>query len=181
MLLSHIELQEIVAAGVIRGVVPSAINAASIDVRLGSTLLVEAYPQCGGARVVDLSKRDPIALNRIDMDEEGFVIHPGQFVLAHTIETFHLPDDISMQFLLKSSPARNGLEHAAATWCDAGWHSSSLTLELRNVTQYHPLLVRPGMFVGQMKAFRHTPVPPEQSYRARGRYNGDAGVSAIKP
>lgn len=180
MLLSYTELEEIVAAGQIRGVAPGAINAASIDVRLGHTLLVEALPDPGDA-VRDLSRREPLALREVVMDERGFILTPGQFVLAHTMETFYLPKHISMEFLVKSSIARGGLDHANARWCDAGWNTASLTLEIRNVTQYHSLVVRPGMFIGQMKVYRHTEVPEEQSYAVRGRYNGDLSVQGIKP
>lgn len=180
MLLSYTEIRELVDAGVVKGVADGAINATSIDVRLGTRLLIEDKPAPNDF-VRDLSRREPIALREVTMDHRGFIMTPGQFVLAGTMEQFFLPDDISMQFLLKSSMGRNGLEHANSTWCDAGWRESVLTLEIRNVTQYHSLLIKPGMFVGQMKVFKHTRVPGEQSYSARGRYNNDGCVQAIKP
>lgn len=180
MLLAYPELVDLVNDGVIEGVQPGAINAASIDVRLGNRFKYEGIPHPLKDRI-DLAARQPMTLFDIELDEDEFVtLNPGNFCLAHTIETFNLPNNISAQFLLKSSVARNGLEHAAATWCDAGWHGSVLTLELRNVTQHHRLMLRPGMYVGQMKFYKHTEVPAEQSYAARGRYNNDSGVEGIK-
>lgn len=182
MLLSHIELVELVDQGVIEGVQPGAINAASIDVRLGERFMVEAASITRELRVVNLAKRESLRMRTVDVAPGANIrMHPGQFALAHTIERFNLPNDISAQFLLKSSIARSGLDHLSATWCDAGWNGSVLTLEIRNVTQTHHLVLEPGMFIGQMKFYRHTPVPDDQSYAVRGRYNGDSFVSGIKP
>jgi len=64
--------------------------------------------------------------------------------------------------------------------CDAGWNGSKLTLELCNLSRFHSIRIRPGDAIGQMVFFRHTEVPEDRSYAARGRYNGDTTVSAIK-
>jgi len=187
MLLSYVELRGLAERGVVTDVQDDAINAASIDVRLGREIMVEDLDVCRNrysgqtCRVVDLSKRESLSMRRIRiLGEGGYRLNPGQFILAHTMEMFNLPNDISAQFLLKSSMARAGLDHLSATWCDAGWHGSRLTLELRNVTESHILLLKPGMFIGQMKFYRHTPVPDDKSYAARGRYNNDETVAGIK-
>jgi dCTP deaminase len=175
-LLSYVELVELVDAGVIQGVERSAINAASIDVRLGMDFKFES-PSVS-SHIVDLSERQSIAFTD---GKDRAVLAPQEFILAHTLETFILPLDISAAFCLKSSIARNGLEHLNACWADAGWEYSTLTMELKNMTRYHTLMIKSGMYIGQMKFFRHTEVPEEHSYRVRGRYNGDASVSTIKP
>lgn len=181
MILSYTELCEIVEQGVITGVAPDAINPTSIDVRLGPNLKVETAPCLAGDRRamprVNLAARESV--NFADWEGE-YILDPTEFVLAHTVEVFNMPDDISAEFSLKSSIARNGLEHLNACWIDAGWNGSVLTLELKNMTRHHQLILTPGMFLGQIKFFRHAPVPEEQSYRVRGRYNGDASVSTIK-
>jgi len=64
--------------------------------------------------------------------------------------------------------------------CDAGWHGSSLTLELKNVSRYHKLIIRPGMPIGQMVFFRHKPVRHDQSYAVKGRYNNQKEVTESK-
>ena len=175
-LLSHEELRRIVEQEIITPVDPKDINAASIDIHLGKTILWEDE-QIGH---VDFSKRDPVAFNEYVMDEDGWVLEPGDFILAQSVEVFNLPNWLSAEYKLKSSMARIGLEHMNAGWCDAGWNGSVLTLELKNMCNHHSIRIRPGDAIGQMIFFRHEPVASEASYASRGRYNGDTSVSGIK-
>lgn len=177
MLMSYTELCLLIEAGVINAP-ESAVNATSIDVRLGEWVHVERAPHGGG--VVDLMHRDAPSMSPIRMTDAGYALQPAEFVLAHTLESFHLPNDISAEFKLKSSLARSGLQHALAGWCDAGWHGSQLTLELTNATREHRLLIRPGMKVGQVIFYRHREVPDHASYARKGQYNGDQGAVANK-
>ena len=178
MLLSHNELLELIECGVIENAKPDAVNSASIDVHLGDVIMVEDFSS--GPQLIDYRAREKPAMKKVHMHEDGFVLEPNQFILAQTVEVFHLPLDISAEYKLKSSMARIGLEHLNAGWADAGWHGSVLTLELKNITQCQRILIRPGDAIGQMVFFRHKPVPQERSYAARGRYNGDKTVETIK-
>mgnify|MGYP003338991775 FL=1 len=145
------------------------LNPASYDLLLGDELLIES------AEGPEL-KRYPLA----DHDERRpYLLVPGQFVLAHTQETFALPDWVSAQFLLKSSRAREGLQHLLAGWCDPGWHGSVLTLELKNVRQLQPVRLWPGMKIGQM-VFHQMAAAPDRSYAKTGRYNGDSRVAGSR-
>lgn len=176
MLLSYVELVELVERGVIRGVKDGAINGASIDVHLGPEIRVEEVPYFRTNRcIIDLGARETIATTPITLGPDGHLVNPGEFFLGATEETFFLPNDISCQFLLKSTIGRAGLNHMAATWADATWYNSNLTLEFKNDTQGHTLQVRAGMPIGQMKFYKHTPVPDEHSYARKGRYNNDFG------
>jgi len=65
--------------------------------------------------------------------------------------------------------------------CDPGWHGSTLTLELRNLTTYHFLKLEFGIKIGQMVFFRCDPVPQEASYAARGSYNNNTSVQGALP
>lgn len=178
-LLSYNELCELVANGVITDVPEQHINGASIDVRLGDDILVERFND--GYQAVDFSKRQPLQMESVNMAERGFYdLRPGEFILAHTVEMFNLPEDIAAEFKMKSSAARIGLNNVLATWADPHWHGSTLTLELSNVTRYHTIRLRPGDRVGQMLFYRVTPVPHDAGYAARGRYNGDKSVQGIK-
>lgn len=105
---------------------------------------------------------------------------PGNFILTQSREVFHLPDTISAEYKLKSSMARIGLEHLNAGWCDAGWNGSVLTLELKNMTEAHSILLQEGDAIGQIVFFKHAPVPEDKSYAARGRYNNDKTVMGAK-
>lgn len=180
MLISHDELVGIAASGVISPVDKLSVNAASIDIHIGEKLLLEDEPERYIDAVVDYRSRKPLSMFEYTMDADGYVIEPGEFLLAHSVETFNLPNDISAEYKLKSSMARIGLDHALAGWCDAGWHGSVLTLELRNSSRFHPIRIRPGDPIGQMIFFRHVPVPSDASYASRGRYNNDTQVSGIR-
>jgi dCTP deaminase len=176
MLMSYVELMELLEQGVIQNVEKSQVNAASIDVRLGGAVLVERK-HTGALPCVSLKARD-----RLDMSATHYpyIMSPDEFILASTMEVFNLPNNISAQFQLKSSAARMGLEHLKAGWCDAGWHGSVLTLELKNLTRYHGIRLDEGAKVGQLAFFKHTPVPDEGSYATKGSYNNDNVVSATK-
>jgi dCTP deaminase len=106
--------------------------------------------------------------------ENPYLLKPGQFVLAHTIEAFHLPDDIAAQFMLKSSRAREGIEHLMAGYADPGF-DGCMTLELVNSRQLHPVALWPGMKIGQM-VFHRMAATPQRSYAVTGRYNGHSSV-----
>lgn len=172
-LLTHDELVELVQQGIIEGVNPDQINAASIDLTLGDTLWTEASPH-GQWTVIDLVQKETPSVDLIDLRTTGFFdLQPGQFCLAQTQQVFHLPNDVAAEYKLKSSMARSGLGHLLAGWADPGWHGSVLTLEFTNHLRYHSLRLRPGMRCGQMVFYRGAIVPDHASYAVRGQYNHD--------
>ena len=182
MLLSYYELKELVDQGVITAD-PDLINGTSIDVRLHDTIMVEAETQLQhavqGYPVVDLSKKQSPSFITMNIDH-GYIVLPGQCLLASTQEIFNLPNDISCEFKLKSSIARTFLNCMLATWCDPTWSNSRLTLELHNCLQHNAVLVKTGMKIGQMIFYYSKPVPSENSYSVKGRYNNTTEVTASK-
>ena len=86
-----------------------------------------------------------------------------------------VPIDVCGRFMLKSSRAREGLQHLLAGWIDPGWHGSVLTLELKNIRQLHPIGIWPGMRIGQV-AFSKMSTVVGFSYAETGRYNNDRTV-----
>ena len=180
MLQTYTELCEIVDSGYITNVTPDLINAASIDVTLGSVFWREA-PSDLKNRPVRLAKRQAPRMECVNLDLGGeCTLEPGEFILAQTEQEFYLPNWLAAEFRLKSSGARSGLDQALAVWCDPGWHGSVLTLELKNGLRRTPLTVEPGMKIGQMIFFRGTPVPPAASYALRGQYNLDKTTQPSK-
>ena len=165
MILADWQITAHCEAGMVTPFDPVLVNPASLDVRLGDTLLIES--------VVSLE------LVPFRLDGQPYLLRPGQFVLAETMETFHLPDYIAAQFMLKSSRAREGLEHLMAGYCDPGWHGSKLTMELHNSRQLHPITIWPGMKIGQM-VFHQMSSRPVCSYAQTGRYNNDATVQGSR-
>lgn len=180
MLISYNELCEFVERGVIAPVDPKDINGTSIDVHLGPKLLVECrYPE-RSYPTVSLRDKQNVHWMEVDITEAHYDLLPGEFILAHTVEVFDLPADISAEFKLNSSGARIGLDNALATWADPRWHGSTLTLELKNNTRHHVIRLHHGCRIGQMIFHRSEPVPEEKSYAVRGRYNKDASAQPVK-
>lgn len=179
MILSYSEILELLATGVVVGSDPELVNGSSLDVRLGPTVLRE-QPNASHPTITNLRDRIAMKLFSLPIPKVGYVFAPGDFILAHTIEKFNLPLNLSAQYFLKSSMGRIALDHCLAGWCDAGWNDSVLTLELQNVSKFHSVRLFPGDLIGQMVFHRHLPVPADRSYAQRGRYNHDSTVKGMK-
>lgn len=177
-LISYNGLCYLVSKGVIGPVDLEDINGTSIDVHLGNEIVVEQSNE--NQRVVSLQDKQRLSTRKVDIANGYYDLRPGEFILAHTVETFNLPDNISAEFKLNSSGARIGLENALATWCDPHWNGSVLTLELKNLTNFHTLRLHAGCRIGQMIFHASEAVPVDRGYGVRGRYNGDQSVSEVK-
>lgn len=169
MILCDWEIRALCEGGMVTPFDPELLNPASLDVRLGDQLLIET---------VQSADLVPYPLGK-HTEQNPYLLVPGQFALAQTVETFNLPGHVAAQFMLKSSRARSGLEHLMAGYCDPGWHGSVLTLELHNSRQLHPVPLWPGMKIGQM-VFHLMSKLPLRDYGVTGRYNGDQQVTASK-
>lgn len=145
------------------------LNPASLDVRLGPSILVEV-PEHPLMVPIDISKTHA---------DKPFLLTQGQFILAHTVELFNIPDDICARFMLKSSRAREGLDHLLAGFADPGFSGSSMTLELKNARRYHPIPIWHEMRIGQM-VFELMSAKPERTYAYTGRYNNTPSVTPSK-
>ena len=178
MYLNHDEIIDVVRAGHMLHIEESCINAASLDVRLGDTILIEAPKEEGSSFVLDYSKREKMKMVPVKLTDEGYIIAPGQFFLAHTIERCNFPDDLAALFRIKSSQGRIGMEHMDAGWVDPGFHGV-LTLEFKNMSENHSILIRPNDRIGQIIFMRGNPVAADQSYRTKGNYNGSDGVKQV--
>jgi len=185
--MSYKELLNLLDAGIITHALPENVNSASIDIRIGKKVLIEKCTLDTDSRLLELKtislkERNPLVVREHDLEREGPInLYPGEVMLAHSIEIFHLPNNLSAMFKLKSSCGRIFLEHMNAGWCDAGWHGSALTMELKNCTRSHIIQVAFGDAIGQMVFFQHAMVPSDKSYAMRGKYNKDKGVSGMKP
>ena len=98
------------------------IQPASVDVRLGNSFSVLE----SGSNAV-LKMDSPIQYRSIV--DETFLLLPGQFVLASTMEYFRLPDNITAFVEGRSSIGRLGLFIENAGWVDPGFEGE-ITLEL---------------------------------------------------
>lgn len=177
MLMSHKDLIKLVKDGVINAPMEN-VRGTTIDVTLSTMIMVEREHQEN--IIVDLMAGESINMEFLELDGDGYYdLEPKKFILASTVEVFNLPDNITMEYKLKSTLARNGLEHLDAKWCDPGWHNSTLTLELTNMCNHHTLRLRPGMKIGQVASFQHHPVG-DASYAKIGRYNNQITTTPSK-
>ena len=158
---------------------PAMIQPSSIDVRLDKFFRLfdnHKYP------VIDPAQDQPELTRLVEVEpDDGFVLHPGEFVLGSTLETVSLPDDLAARVEGKSSLGRLGLmTHATAGFVDPGF-SGHVTLELSNVATL-PIILWPGMKVGQLCFFRLTS-PAENPYGSEkygSHYQGQRGPTASR-
>lgn len=174
--LNHDEIRAFCEEGHIKNYDPECINAASLDLRLGSEIMCEQGTT--NHRIIDYRARQKPEMQSAHLDEGGFLIYPGQFFLAHTMEVCNFPDDIAALFRIKSSMGRIGLEHMDAGWVDPGFNGS-LTLEFKLMLERHWVRLRPGDRIGQLVFFKGKPVSADKSYRTLGNYNGATGVKQV--
>lgn len=181
MLLSDRDIRAEVDAGrvVLDPWDPAMVQPSSVDVRLDRYFRLfdnHKYP------VIDPAQDQPELTRLVEVDPaEGFVLHPGEFVLGSTLETITLPDDLAARVEGKSSLGRLGLlTHATAGFVDPGF-SGHVTLELSNVATL-PIMLWPGMKIGQFCFMRLTS-PAEHPYGSDAygsHYQGQRGPTASR-
>ena len=112
------------------------VNPCSFDITLGSSLM---YESPSAARWVD----------SVSIDQEPYILKPGELVLAHSDVYIKIPKHMKWDFVMKSSTARSGLNHQLAGLLDPGFEGT-ITLELTNDLRYHGLVLKAGMKIGQV-------------------------------
>lgn len=176
MLLSDRDILDAVKSGRL-GIDPfdeELVQPSSIDVRLDRRFRVfnnQKYTHIDpAAQQDDLTSAVEVA------GDEPFVLHPGEFVLASTLEVITLPADLAARLEGKSSLGRLGLlTHSTAGFIDPGF-SGHVTLELSNVANL-PITLWPGMKIGQLCVLSLSS-PAERPYgsgASGSRYQGQRG------
>ncbi len=148
MILSDRDIERYLAEGRIKLSPPpdlsTQLGSCSIDCRLGSTFLIFEY-----SRNAYIDPRAPSALadsmRKVVVPEgEAFIMQPGDFVLASTIESLELPDDLLARLEGRSSLGRLGIiVHSTAAVFEPGWQGTA-TMELGNLGRM-PVALYPGM------------------------------------
>lgn len=170
MFLSDIDIKKAIKAGKItlEPFKASQLQPASYDIRLGNVFqLSDLY----ATAFIDPVKRIYGKTREMKVaDGSEFILRPGVSVLA-TSKEFFGSDHYLIQLGGKSSLARVGLMvHNTAGIINPG-HFLHITLELTN-QNIVPIVLRPGMEIAQI-TFSILSSPPEQNYRANGRYAKD--------
>ena len=147
---------------------PGQIQPASVDIRLGSTFSIVEDSSTG---ILTMDK--PISYKTIETDR--YLLLPGQFVLATTMEYFALPDDLTAFVEGRSSLGRMGLFIQNAGWVDPGFEGE-ITLELFNANRC-AIELQAGRRVGQL-VFAKMDDAAEHPYR--GKYQGQRGATGSR-
>jgi dCTP deaminase len=146
------------------------------DFRLGETIVEFKKPK-SKVRV------DPVLFEQMGKQHtkthslkrgESFWLKPKSFILAHTIETFKMPEDLMGRVYDKSTLARCGID-LRETIIEPGWQGQ-ITLEIKNDSYFH-IELTVGMGVGQI-IFERVDQKPNYSYK--GKYQGQQGVTLAK-
>ncbi len=138
------------------------LGSCSIDLRLGSTFRVFDHSRNA---FIDPSKKD--YSNEITKEVkvkkgESFMMQPGDFVLAVTLEKVKIPSDIMGRLEGRSSLGRLGIVvHSTASIFDPGWDGKPV-LELGNLGRMAVKLT-PGMRICAM-TFEELSSPSEVPY-----------------
>ena len=152
----------------------SLLQPSSIDVRVDRFFRVfhnARYPY------IDVKQPQDDLTELVEVDGDSpFILHPGEFVLASTLERIRLPDDLVARLEGKSSLGRLGLLiHSTAGFIDPGW-DGHVTLELSNVANL-PITIYYGMTIGQL-SFVQLSEPAEKPYGSGelgSKYQGQQG------
>ena len=154
----------------------------SVDLRLGTDFQVMRRTNLTH---MDLMQ-DPDALDR-DMHRhlqrvkvkptEPFILHPGEFALASTLEYVRIPLDLAARLEGRSTWGRLGLQiHATAGFVDPGFQGA-LTFELSNVSNI-PLPLYPGVRISQICFFMGTTTRLPYDKKRYSKYAGKTSTAS---
>lgn len=157
----------------------------SLDIRLGSSFRVvksQLYTHLNPTKQEEKIERDVKRYTELltvsgDPLKGGFILHPGTFVLASTLEYIRLPNDITARLEGRSSWARIGLlVHATAGFVDQGY-SGTLTFELCNLGSM-PIKLFVGLRLAQICFYETMESLHPYSERPYQKYMGQIGPAA---
>lgn len=176
--LSDITIRQMIASGEL-GITPydeKLIQPASLDVRIGNSFRVFHNHR---TPAIDLREPPRGLTEQVVIDpDEPFVIHPGEFCLADTLERVRIPDNLLCRIEGRSSIGRLGLiVHATAGFIDPGFEGT-ITLELANLTRI-PIKLYSGLTVAQL-TFQYLDRPAEVPYGhpdLGSHYQGQSGAT----
>ena len=170
MILSDKTIRSLLSSGQL-GISPIEdiqIQPASVDVRLGNSFSVL---ESGSSAILKMD----VPIKYRNIVDETFLLLPGQFVLASTMEYFRLPDNLTAFVEGRSSIGRMGLFIQNAGWVDPGFEGE-ITLELFNANS-SAIELRTGRRVGQL-VFAQLDCNAEKPYR--GKYQGQRNATGSR-
>lgn len=169
MVLSDRDIKKYLSSGKIK-VTPkpdlkTALGACSIDLRLGNEFRIFEHSRFPYIDPYDKSLSGDITKIVEVKEEEPFILQPGDFVLATTIESFTLPDDLLARLEGRSSLGRLGIVvHSTASIFEPGWQGK-VVMELGNLGRM-PVALYPGMRVCAL-TFEKLTTPADVPYNRK--------------
>ena len=140
------------------------IQPSSVDLHLAPDISVfQEHP----GKVIDVTADNSHLLEENIIPDDGpFLLQPGSFALANTVESVVIPEDLKASLDGKSSLGRLGLlVHATAGYIDPGFRGT-ITLELSNDNKL-PITLFRDMPIGQLSFIQMT-TPAERPYGSPG-------------
>ncbi len=125
------------------------LGSCSVDLRLGKQFRVFNHSKFAYIDPTN-PKLSTNMMAEVKLKEgEPFILQPGDFVLATTMETVKLPDDLVGRLEGRSSLGRLGIVvHSTASIFDPGWEGM-VVMELGNLGRM-PVALYPGMRICSM-------------------------------
>lgn len=184
MILSDRDIKQAITVGKIK-IKPAVdyqtqLGSCMIDLRLGSVFRVFNH-----AKTPYLDPQNPKTLADVTSEitiknGEAFILHPGEFVLAMTMENIEMPDDLTGRLEGRSSIGRLGVViHSTAANIECGFRGN-ITLELANMGRI-PVMLYPGMRICSL-SFEELTSPAEIPYykKKSAKYVGQSKPQASK-
>lgn len=170
MILSDQTIQAMLSSGelAVSPLDAAQIQPASIDIRLGNTF---SMIEDTSVPIVQMEKN--IAYKTIQTEQ--YILLPGQFVLATTMEYIRLPENLTAFVEGRSSIGRLGLFIQNAGWVDPGFEGE-ITLELFNANKC-AIELQSGRRIGQL-VFAQLDGRALAPYR--GKYQGQRGATGSR-
>ena len=146
----------------------TCIQPASVDLRLGQQFVIIRH---WGGDVLDFNSEPEYQT----VSTNTFLVPSHSFVLATTVESIGLPNDLTAFVEGRSSVGRMGLFIQNAGWVDPGFQGQ-LTLELYNANSL-PIRLRAGRRICQI-VFCKMDQKTKNPYK--GKYQGQKGAQGTR-
>lgn len=149
-------------------VISYGLSSYGYDARLGPMFKIPRTSEMG-----TLDPKDPNPMSFDEMNAKYlYTIKPGAFILAHTVEYFKLPANVTGTVYGKSTYARCGI-NVVCTPLEAGWEGQ-ITLEIVNLSP-RPVRLYVGEGICQIQF--HQGMPCTVPYDSGRKYQGQTGVT----
>ena len=155
----------------------SCVQPSSIDLHLSSEVRVFNNWELD---VLDVKKKNDLS-HIVRIKKDGFIVHPGEFLLGATAEKIGLSNDVAAKLEGRSSLGRLGLIiHATAGYVDPGF-LGWLTFEISNISRL-PIKIYPEMRIAQICFFQMSTsvLRPYGSKNLKSKYQGQKGPTASR-